>query len=135
MNQPDSKCRDLIQNESGMIQFESPPLQNESGLAQNESTLPETTEITKTTKTNQPENRVAGLSPKEIREQFDKWFKFYPRHEQKEKAFRTFLDLRLWFEFEDLIKATRNFINRTENYPPDKITMPVNFLMKYKDEL
>jgi len=38
-------------------------------------------------------------------------------------------------EYGKLIKATRNFKDRTESYPPDKITMPVNFLMKYEEEL
>ena len=139
MNQGDSKCRDVLQNESPMLQFESPPLQNESGLRQNESTLPENTKTTEITKTNQQELdgsfQLKAKSQQEIRKLYESWFKFYPRHEQKEKAYRVFLDLRLWLVYDQLIKATRFFISRTENYPADKITMPVNFLHKYQDEL
>jgi len=111
----------------------------EQTLFRNCTTLPEK-DNTKTT-----QRKLDGYSeedpkktkrPEDIRELFDKWFKFYPRHEQKEKAYKKFFELGLWNgEYGKLIKATRNFKDRTESYPPDKITMPVNFLMKYEEEL
>jgi len=78
MNQPDSKCSDLLQNESGMLQFESALLQNEAGFSQDESTLPENTrENTENTQKAElrPERRVYILSE----DQITKTKKFYPR--------------------------------------------------------
>lgn len=79
------------------------------------------------------EDQKSILSLPEIRNKYDKWFQFYPRREQNEKAYRTFLELKLYNgKYKELITSTRNYILLVANRPPDKIKMPVNFLIEFE---
>lgn len=129
----------VFRNQTAHSETEQRCSETEQTLFRNRTTLPEK-ENTKTTQKDlvgfPEEDQKKITRTDDIRQLFEKWFKFYPRHEQKEKAYKIFFEKGLYNgKYEDLVKATRNFKIRTENYPDDKITMPVNFLMKYEDEL
>lgn len=66
---------------------------------------------------------------------FNKWWKFYNRREGDVMEIRkVFIEnIKTEKDFDDLIKATRNYNELTANRELEYIKLPINFLEKYKD--